>query len=121
MKRKAILFTLCVALTTMVLGTAGAKDTQTWTGEVLDLACYVAQGATGPDHAGCAKTCVKNGQPMGLLTDDGTLILLAADHKDGAPYEALKDHAGEQVEVVGTLAEKGGMKMVTVTGSKAAG
>ncbi len=91
-----------------------------WTGEVMDLACYVAQGAKGPDHAGCAKTCVKNGQPMGLLTDDGTLVLLAADHKDGAPYEALKDLAGSKAQVMGSLAEKDGMKVVTVTGSKAA-
>ncbi len=92
-----------------------------WTGEVVDLACYVANGAKGSDHAGCAKSCVKNGQPMGLLTDDGTLVLLAADHKDGQPYDALKDLAGEKAEVAGKLAEKDGMKIVTVTGSKAAG
>ena len=92
----------------------------TWTGEVVDLACYVGMGARGPDHAGCAKSCVKNGQPMGLLTDDGTLVLLAMDHKDGAPYEALKELAGSKAQVSGTLAEKDGMKVVTVTGSKAA-
>lgn len=90
-----------------------------WTGEVVDLACYVGNGAKGADHAGCAKSCVKNGQPMGLLTDDGTLVLLAADHKNGKPYDALKDLAGDQAEVSGTLAEKDGMKVVTVTGSKA--
>lgn len=111
-------FLALVALTVGIATVTHAKDTQTWTGEILDLACYVTHGATGPDHAGCAKTCVKNGQPMGLLTTDGTLVLLAADHKDGAPYEALKDHAGEQVEVTGTLDEKDGMKMVTVTASK---
>ncbi len=91
-----------------------------WTGEVVDLACYVAQGAKGAEHAGCAKTCVKNGQPMGLLTDDGTLVLLAADHKNGDAYEMLKDLAGEKASVMGTLAEKDGMKVVTVTGAKAA-
>lgn len=96
-----------------------AADSASWTGEVLDLACYVANDAHGEGHADCAKTCVKNGQPMGLLTDDGTIVLLAADHKDGAPYEKLKDHAGEKVEVTGTLAEKNGMKVVTVTGAKA--
>ena len=122
MKHPAFHVILLVAVAIMgLVSVADAKDTQTWTGEILDLACYVAQGATGPDHAGCAKTCVKNGQPMGLLTDDGTVVLLAADHKDGAPYQALKDHAGEQVEVTGWLAEKDGMKMVTVTGAKAAG
>ena len=93
----------------------------TWSGEVLDLSCYVAQGAKGDDHAGCAKKCVKGGQPMGLLAEDGTVVLLAADHKDGAPYEALKDWAGEMVEVSGELTERDGLKVVKVTASKAAG
>ena len=89
-------------------------------GEILDMACYIAKGAKGEGHAGCAKACVKGGQPMGLLTDDGTLVLLAADHKDGAPYEALKDLAGEKASVSGSVAERDGVKVVTVTGSKKA-
>ena len=97
-----------------------AGDDGTWTGEVVDLACYVGNGAKGADHAGCAKSCVKNGQPMGLLTDEGKLVLLAADHKNGEPYEALKELAGQKASVNGSLAEKDGMKIVTVTGSKAA-
>jgi hypothetical protein len=92
---------------------------ESWTGEVLDLACFVGQGARGEGHAGCAKSCVKGGQPMGLVTDDGVVMLLAADHKDGAPYEALKDWAGEMVEVSGQLAERDGVKVLTVTASKA--
>ena len=119
MKKRLILMSMAVVL--LVAGVAMAGDHEgSWTGEVVDLACYVAQGAKGPDHAGCAKSCVKNGQPMGLLTDDGTLVLLAADHKDGEPYEALKELAGDQAQVTGTLAERDGMKIVTVTGSKAA-
>lgn len=112
---------LAIALTATSFTAASAGDEGSWKGEVVDLACYVAQGAQGADHAGCAKSCVKNGQPMGLLTDDGTLVLLAAHHRDGAPYDALKDLAGGMAEVSGSLAEKDGMKVVTVTGSKAAG
>lgn len=112
-----------LVLTLFSLPALAEGDAGTWTGEVIDLACYIANGdqGRGPDHAGCAKGCVKGGQPMGLLTDDGTLVLLAADHKDGAAYEALKDLAGEKAEVSGDLAERDGMKVVTVTGSKAAG
>ena len=116
---------LLLIVAIFVIGTSGitlASEAEgDWTGEIVDLACYVPKGAKGPDHAGCAKSCVKNGQPMGLLTDDGTLVLLAADHKNGEPYEALKDLAGEMAHVSGNLAEKDGMKVVTVTGSKAAG
>lgn len=117
--KKMLLLSIALVLTVSAVTVADGDQGQ-WTGEVMDVACYVGSGAKGSDHAGCAKSCVKNGQPMGLLTDDGTLVLLAADHKDGAPYEALKDLAGGMAEVTGVLAEKDGMKVVTVTGSKAA-
>jgi len=119
MKRTLTAFavlTLLVAVAPMAQADAG-----TWTGEVLDLACYVAKGAKGEDHAGCAKKCVKGGQPMGLLAEDGTVVLLAADHSDGAPFEALKDLAGQTVEVSGELTERDGVKVVKVTGSKTSG
>lgn len=111
------------AVVTLLVAAAPAiqAEEMTWTGEVLDLACYVAQGAEGADHAGCAKSCVEGGQPMGLKAEDGTVVLLTAHHKDGAPYEALKQLAGQTAEVTGELAERDGMKVVTVTGSKAVG
>jgi len=119
MIKRLVLLSLAAFL--LVAGVSIAEENEaSWTGEVVDLACYVAHGAKGADHAGCAKSCVKNGQPRGLLTDDGTLVLLAANHKDGAPYEALKELAGDKAEVTGTLAEKDGMKVVTVNGAKAA-
>lgn len=112
----ALLASLGLAAVASAAGEAG-----TWTGEVIDVACYVASdGGHGPDHAGCAKSCVKSGQPMGLLTDDGTLVLLAADHKNADPYNALKDLAGEKAEVTGSLAQRGGLSVVTVKGSKKA-
>lgn len=119
MTKRAIFLALALA-TTLGLTMTATADTGTWTGEILDVACYIGNDAKGSDHAGCAKSCVKNGQPMGLLLEDGAVVLLAADHKDGSAYESLKDLAGENAEVTGTLAEKDGMKVLTVTGSKAA-
>jgi hypothetical protein len=118
----ASLIILLVAMTwaTGLVAEEGA-GTSSWTGEVVDVACYVAKGAAGDGHAGCAKACVKNGQPMGLLTDDGTLVLLAADHSNGEAFEQAKELAGTQAEIQGSLAERDGMKVVTVTGAKAAG
>ena len=120
MQRKLILLSL-VALLAVAAAVSADHHEGSWTGEVMDVACYVAQEAHGHDHAGCAKSCLEAGQPMGLLTDDGTLVLLAADHNDGAPYESLKELAGMQAQVTGTLSERDGMKVVTVTGAKAAG
>lgn len=122
MKKWIYLCLLAMLTLGVAAGAAADGDSGSWTGEVIDLACYVANGdgGKGADHAKCAKGCVKGGQPMGLLTDDGTLVVLAADHKNGEPYEALKDLAGEKAMVTGSLSERAGMKVVTVTESKKA-
>ena len=87
-------------------------------GEILDMACYVAHEAKGPDHAACAKRCVKGGQPMGLLADDGTVYLLYANHKDGSAFEAAKEHAGAKVEITGVAASQAGIRGLEVTAVK---
>jgi len=116
--KKALLVLSCLCLIAGAAGLQAADEATSWTGEILDIACYVPKGAAGADHASCARSCVKNGQPMGLLVDEA-VILLASDHKDGTPYDSLKDHAGKTVSVTGQLAERGGMKVITVTGFKA--
>ena len=97
---------------------AEAKDT-TVKGEILDLACYVGHGAHGASHAGCAATCLKGGQPMGLLGTDGTVYILFADHESSAPFDQAKDFAGKNVEITGAMEEKGALKGITVHGVKA--
>jgi hypothetical protein len=97
-----------------------AEAAASWKGEIVDVACYVPSGAKGAGHADCAKKCAKAGQPLGLLTGDGDLVLLLADHDDAKPYEAVKELAGTNVEVTGKSAERDGMTVVTVTGVKAA-
>jgi hypothetical protein len=97
-----------------------AAAASSWKGEIVDVACYVPNGAKGAGHADCAKKCAKAGQPLGLLTGDGDLVLLLADHDDAKAYDAVKELAGTTVEVTGTSAERDGMTVVTVTGVKAA-
>lgn len=83
-------------------------------GEILDMACYISHGAKGADHASCATKCVKGGQPMGLLTDEGTVYLLYASHTDGTPFEEAKAFAGKKAEVKGSVSSMGGMKGIEV-------
>jgi hypothetical protein len=97
--------------------TASGQDDKTYTGEVLDLSCYIKSGAKGADHAQCAKSCVKSGQPMGLLTKEGDVLLLAAG-SDKEKIEVLKDLAGEMVEVQGKESERDGITMVVVSDAK---
>ena len=92
----------------------GHDESVTVRGEILDLACYLAHEAKGSDHISCAKRCVKGGQPMGLLAEDGTVFLLYASHDDGSAYDAAKDFAGMQVSVTGMKAQQSGMTGIEV-------
>lgn len=87
-------------------------------GEILDMACYISHGARGADHAACAKKCVKGGQPVGLITDDGKVFILFGGHDDMSAFNKVKDFAGSKVVVKGELFEQNGMKGVTVRAVK---
>ncbi len=96
---------------------AGAAEQASVTvkGEIVDLACYLDHGARGEGHRMCAQTCLKNGEPMGLLTADGTVYLLMAPHDDATAFEQAKTLAADQVQVTGPVAEKAGIKAISVT------
>ncbi len=100
---------LCHAATLTI-----SEASQTLSGEIVDLACYVGHGAKGPEHQKCAQKCAQMGQPVGLLTADGNLYLLVADHVNPDPYRKARSLAGDQVEIRGGVSEKGGMKALTV-------
>ena len=110
---------LGMGLSIMSFAHDGMKDMKTEkdvtvTGEIVDLACYLDHGATGAKHQQCALTCLKGGQPMGLLTKEGKVYLLLADHQDGKPFDEAKNYAALQVEITGPLAEKAGVTGLTV-------
>jgi hypothetical protein len=90
-------------------------DTKTVTGEILDMKCYMASGAHGEGHKDCAKMCVSDGSPMGILCDDGKVYLLVEDDKNSAAYDEAKKLAGENVELTGTESEKGGVQALIVS------
>ena len=122
MKRLSVitlLFAFCVLPFAALASGEHEHKEVTVQGEVLDMSCYIAHGAKGDDHAGCAKKCVKGGQPMGLLASDGTVYLLYAGHDDSSPYDKTKDFAGQQVEITGKAATKAGIKGIEVQSVKA--
>lgn len=110
--RKLTVFAATLALAlTFATGVAHAGDT--FTGEVLDKACYDKQDAHGPDHAECAHKCIEDGGEIALLTADGEVILLKADAEE--LRASLADLAGYQANVTGEVSMEGDMKVVTVT------
>lgn len=89
-----------------------------WTGEVVDVACMASKGAMGADHADCGAKCVKSGLPVGLLVGDTTYILIGADHKP--MNDALAAHVGHTVTVTGSKFEAKGANVIAVKDFKMA-
>jgi hypothetical protein len=108
----------------LVLGRASTPaaegGTETLTGELVDMACYVVHPATsrGSGHRKCADTCIKKGMPIGLVTEDKQLYLLLEDHTNPKPYNDLKEKAAETVTVEGTKASQGGVQGFVVEALK---
>lgn len=93
-------------------------------GEIIDVSCYVQLGKHGEKHRSCGQKCVQNGQPVGLLTRDGTIYLIMPEEhdprRDGGvdARPSASDHMGHIVEVSGTSASVGAYKAIFVQGLK---
>lgn len=103
---------------TVTAADKAAPSGVTLTGEIVDLACYLARGGKGPEHAACAAKCAEMGQPIGLAASDGKTYLLMADHADTSAYTKAKSLAGSKVEIKGQVAARDGMNGLTVLGVK---
>ena len=99
---------------------AGKKTSKV--GEIVDLSCYLQVGKHGDKHRECGQKCVKNGQPVGLLCEDGTVYLLIDEEhdprRDGLTTFRQKavDYMAYVVTIHGTLTEVGGQKAIFVQG-----
>jgi hypothetical protein len=74
----------------------------TVSGWVIDSACAYTKGLDKPIGVACAKACAKNGSPLVILRDDGT-IFLPIDSKTPSfsQNSKLMPFAGEHVTVTG--------------------
>ena len=112
--------------TTVAAAPAGAKPVEgkivSVVGEIIDLSCYLQVGKHGDKHRECGQKCVRNGQPVGLLTEDGTVYLLIDEEhdprRDGltAFREKAIDAMAHVVTIRGTQTEVGGQKAIFVQG-----
>ena len=112
------LILLAGALTASVTAAdKAAPSGVTLKGEIVDLACYLARGGKGPEHAACAAKCAEMGQPIGLVSE-GKTYLLMADHADTSAYTKAKTLAGSKVEIQGQVSDRDGMSGLTVLAVK---
>ncbi len=114
----AIVTVALVASAVLAVSTMRAfARTETVTGQVIDLYCYMRDNkATGMDHREgreCAWACIKyEGQPVGLLTADGKVYQLAgaivADNN-----AKVAPHLTHTVTVTGDVADRDGVMTIT--------
>jgi hypothetical protein len=94
----------------------------TLTGEIIDFSCYLQIGKHGEKHRSCAQKCFQQGQPIGLMTQNGDLYLLMEEEhdprRDGQTNfrDAAVEHASHIMEVTGTLWKWRGYNALYVTG-----
>lgn len=91
-------------------GHAGAA--QTVRGEVVDLACYLGEGAMGPGHRECAEKCIASGLPVGIKTADGLYVAMGSEH--GPANETLAPLAAKQVIAEGVVSERDGVHLIAI-------
>jgi type 1 fimbria pilin len=82
----------------------------TVTGEVVDLVCYIDHGATGADHADCARKCISMGLPVGIKTEKGETYMLVGEHKP--INKKLAPLAAKTITVKGKAVERDGIHML---------
>jgi hypothetical protein len=91
---------------------AGAQEILV-TGEVLDMTCYIASNLSGPEHAECAKVCIRNGEPAGIKAQDGKVYLLTGE--PGQSINAkLADYAAQIVTIIGRKTMRDGFAQLQV-------
>ena len=112
--RRLALFALLTVAVTWLFAHEGhegqAGEEISVRGEVVDMACYIDHNATGPEHADCAKTCIKMGLPVGIKAEDGKTYLLIGEHK---PINSeLVSLAAKTITVKGKLVSRDGFNMI---------
>ena len=81
-------------------------------GEVLDMTCYIAHNLSGPQHAECAKKCIRKGLPVGIKGEDGETYLLVG--KKHAVNAELADYAAKTVTIRGKKTMRGVFALLEV-------
>ena len=116
----AVLAALAGPLAAQAAGAKPAGNEVTLTGTVVDLNCYVAGGATGASHKGCAEACAKAGVQLGILGSDGTLYVPVSSKPADPTNPRLIPHAESKVKVSGTHRLASGLHTIEVKSIEAA-
>ena len=108
-------FTAALATAPLALAAEQGKEsldaaaTKEVTGEIVDMMCYVDHNAIGAKHANRGEKCIKNGGPVGIVSE-GKAMLVVGAHKP--MNDELAPLAGKTVTLKGKMANNGGVTML---------
>ena len=114
----AILISACVTVLLMKWSeprhgsVTGAQEIVV-TGEVLDMTCYIASNLSGPDHAECARVCIRSGEPAGIKAQDGKVYLLTGEPGHSINAE-VAEYAAKTVTIKGRQTVRDGFAQLQV-------
>ncbi|MCC2669626.1 MAG: hypothetical protein K0Q72_2097 [Armatimonadetes bacterium] len=109
-------------VTSSIKGKAVPGKPITAVGEVVDLSCYLQVGKHGDKHKDCGQKCARNGQPVGLVTADGTVYMLIDEEhdprRDGLTNfrQFAVDNMANVVKINGTVTDVDKQKAIYVQG-----
>jgi len=122
--RKLIAFAVagCAALAVvapvMADDMSSANKTVTISGQVVDLSCFLSQGAHGMSHATCATACAKAGGSLGILLKDGDVVVSIEPGPGKNPNTLLLPYIEQSVTVTGTEFDNHGLKSIAIASVK---
>ena len=110
---KAAVFAV-VLVTAVTMSTSVVAAEETVTGMLVEAGC-AAMGGTNPsaEHVACMVKCAKNGDPIGILTDDGLYKITgnwASENSD-----KLAEWMAKQVHATGETSQAGGELLLEVS------
>ena len=112
MKKLALL--LLTAVFTVTMSTSPVAADETVTGMLVEAGCAAMGGSNpSPEHIACMVTCAQNGDPIGILTDDG-LYKITGDWAS-SNSDRLAELMATQVRATGETSAAGGELLLEVS------
>lgn len=104
-----------LSITSVLQLASAATEQKTVSGWVLDSACALTKGLDKPISRDCALACARNGSPLVILEDDGTIVWPVSDSMPAKSQNAkLVPYAGKRVTVSGKIYAKGGSQAIVM-------
>ena len=112
MKHRLAVVTL---LGTVIIASGFAADQKTVTGWVIDSACAFTKGLTKPISVDCAVSCAKNGSPLVILQDDGSIYWPISETMPAeSQNKRLMPFAGKRITATGKTYSRGGSTAIAI-------